>query len=111
MAKWRIFLARATPPLHRTSRILEAEEVEAVVVAVRLVAAQGDAACERALLTALPDDVALWLFGESDIPHDQLVAALSASVQKLALLVIVDPTPWHRRALAWLAKRRPRLLR
>lgn len=111
VAKWRISLARAAPPLHRTSRILEAEEVEAVVVAVRLVAAQGDAACEQALLTALPDDVALWLFGESDIPHDQLVAALSASVQKLALLVIVDPTPWHRRALAWLAKRRPRLLR
>lgn len=103
VAKWRISLARAAPPLHRTSRILEADEVEAVVVAVRLVAARGDAACERAMLDALPDDVALWLFGESDIHHAQLVAALSASVQKLALLVIVDPTPWHRRARRWLA--------
>lgn len=100
-AQWRVSLAREIPPLHRTSRVLREEEVRAVVVAVRLAAPKGDDACELALLTALPGDVAEWLFLQSDVPHDQLLAALSASVQKLALLVIVDPTPWYQRAWAW----------
>lgn len=109
-AQWRISLARAAPPLHRTSRVLEAEEVERIVIAVRLAAPRGDAACEVALLTTIPEDVGLWMFGQSDVPTDQLAAALSASVQKLALLVIVDPAPLHRRVLAWLQDRRRRLL-
>lgn len=104
-AKWRISLARETPPLHRTSRILESEEVEQLVVAVRRVAHLGDAACEQALLAALPDDVARWLVLQGDLPHEQLVAALAASVQKLALLVVVDPVPWTRRFWAWLTRR------
>ena len=35
VAKWRITLSRAAPPLHRYSRILEQDEVEQLVQAVR----------------------------------------------------------------------------
>lgn len=96
VAKWRITLSRAAPPLHRYSRVLEQDEVEQLVQAVRAVAAQGDDACERAILVTLPDVVGMWLAGNNDVPYNDLLAALSASVQKLALLVVVEPPFWLR---------------
>lgn len=96
VAKWRITLSRATPPLHRFSRVLETEEVELLVQVVRAVAVEGDDACERALLVSLPEDVAIWFAGHNDLNYDEILAALSASVQKLALLVVVEAPFWAR---------------
>lgn len=96
VAKWRITLSRATPPLHRYSRVLESEEVELLVQVVRAVAVEGDDACERALLVSLPEDVAIWFASHNDLDYDEILTALSASVQKLALLVVVEASIWTR---------------
>ena len=75
---------------------MPARDKEQLVQAVRAVAAQGDVACERAILVTLPFDVGMWLAGQQDLPYDDILCALSASVQKLALLVVVEPPFWLR---------------